>query len=291
MPPIPLRFGVVILPEDRWSVTRDRWRAAEQYGFDHVWTYDHLTWRTFRDEPWFGAIPTLTAAALVTSRIRIGTLVASPNFRHPVPFAKELMTLDDIAEGRLTVGIGAGGDGWDATALGQTEWSTHERADRFEEFVTLLDGLLTQPQTTHVGRFYSADEARALPGCVQRPRVPFAIAAGGPRGMQLAAKFAATWVTLDELGADREQIERLEEICHDVDRLPRSLERLVLTGFLRSPLGSVSEFEDTAERYAEVGFTDLVVHWPRENEPSTGDRSILERIATDVLQPSTAPPG
>jgi alkanesulfonate monooxygenase SsuD/methylene tetrahydromethanopterin reductase-like flavin-dependent oxidoreductase (luciferase family) len=288
MPPTRLRFGIVILPEDRWSVTRDYWCAAEDYGFDHVWTYDHLTWRMFRDQAWFGAIPTLTAAALVTSRIRIGTLVASPNFRHPVPFAKELMTLDDIAGGRLTLGIGAGGEGWDATALGQTEWSAGERADRFEEFVTLLDKLLTQPQTNHTERFYSAVEARALPGCVQHPRVPFAVAAGGPRGMRLAARFGTSWVTLDDRGKEEEQIERLETICHEAGRAFESLEKLVLTGFLKNPLGSVSEFEDTAERYAEAGFTDLVIHWPRASEPFRGDRSVLERIAADILLPSSA---
>ena len=288
MPPNRLRFGIVILPEDRWSVTRERWRAAEDYGFDHVWTYDHLTWRMFRDEPWFGAIPTLTAAALVTSRIRIGTLVASPNFRHPVPFAKELMTLDDIAGGRVTLGIGAGGEGWDATALGQTEWSAAERADRFEEFVTLLDKLLTQPETNHTERFYSATEARALPGCVQRPRLPFAVAAGGPRGMRLAARFGATWVTLDDRGKEAEQIERLETICQETGRAFESLDKLVLTGFSKNPLTSVSEFEEMAERYAEAGFTDLVIHWPRASEPFRGDRSVLEHIAADILSRPSA---
>ena len=100
-----------------------RWRRAEELGFDHAWTYDHLAWRSLRDGPWFGAIPTLTAAAMVTDRIRLGTLVASPNFRHPVPFAKELMTLDDISGGRLAAGIGAGGTGWDAAMLGADPWS------------------------------------------------------------------------------------------------------------------------------------------------------------------------
>ena len=71
---------------------------AEELGFDHGWTYDHLTWRTFRDSTWFAAVPQLAAAAMVTERVRIGTLVASPNFRHPVPFAKDLITLDDLTE-------------------------------------------------------------------------------------------------------------------------------------------------------------------------------------------------
>src|SRR5205085_9242930 len=98
-----------------------------------------LAWRSLRDSAWFAAVPTLTAAATATERIRLGTLVASPNFRHPVPFAKELMTLDDISGGRLTVGIGAGGEGWDATMLGHSAWSRPERADRFAELVGLLE--------------------------------------------------------------------------------------------------------------------------------------------------------
>lgn len=91
-----MRHGIVLLPEQRWSAARDRWRRAEELGFDHAWTYDHLMWRWLRDETWFGCLPTLTAAAGVTSKMRLGSLVATPTFRHPVPFAKELMTLDDI---------------------------------------------------------------------------------------------------------------------------------------------------------------------------------------------------
>src|SRR5712691_6295579 len=100
-----MRIGVLILPDFRWSTAQNAWRRAEELGFAHAWTYDHLAWRTLRDAPWFAALPTLTAAASVTTTIRLGTLVASANFRHPVAFAKELMTLDDISGGRLTVGL------------------------------------------------------------------------------------------------------------------------------------------------------------------------------------------
>src|SRR5829696_1372838 len=191
----PVRVGVVILPEAGWAESRNRWVRAEQLGFDHAWTYDHLTWTTFRDAPWFGALPTLTAAAEVTERIRLGPLVASPNFRHPVPFAKELVTLDDISRGRLTLGIGGGGTGWDATVLGEEPWSPRERADRFEEFLTLTDLLLRQPATTSAGRFYRAEEARTYPGCVQQPRIPFFVAGVGPRALRLAARHGQAWVT------------------------------------------------------------------------------------------------
>jgi alkanesulfonate monooxygenase SsuD/methylene tetrahydromethanopterin reductase-like flavin-dependent oxidoreductase (luciferase family) len=276
-----VRVGLLILPEERWPVARERWRAAEALGFDHAWTYDHLTWRSLREKTWFGAVPTLAAAAGVTSRIRLGTLVASPNFRHPVPFAKELMTLDDLCEGRLTVGLGSGGEGFDAQALGQEPWSRRERAERFEEFVGLLDRLLREPATTYAGRFYSANEARSLPGCVQRPRLPFAIAADGPRAMRLAARRGEAWVTVDGRTRSAEGIARLDAACREVGRDPQSLARLALLGFAERPLASIEAFRDVLGRHAELGFTDLVVHWPRGDEPFRGDRAVLERIAAE----------
>ena len=250
-----MRLGVVILPELPWSTAQSVWRRAEELGFDHAWTYDHLAWRSLRDVPWFAAVPTLTAAALATKRIRLGTLVASPNFRHPVPFARELISLDDSSGGRFTVGIGAGGEGWDATMLGQAELSPRQRADRFVEFVALLDRVLREPAASYEGRYYSANEARSYPGCVQQPRIPFAIAATRPRGMRLTATYG------------------------EIGREPSSLRRLVLSGpLLDGGLASPEAFRDTTGRYAEVGVTDFVVHWPRRNEPYAADLNTFERI-------------
>ncbi|GAA2064549.1 hypothetical protein GCM10009801_09260 [Streptomyces albiaxialis] len=74
-----MRLSTCILPVQRWHEGgRDTWRRAEELGFHAAYTYDHLTWRVpFRDGPWFGAVPTLTAAAGVTERIRLGTMVTS----------------------------------------------------------------------------------------------------------------------------------------------------------------------------------------------------------------------
>jgi len=286
-----LRLGVVILPEQRWADARRTWRRAEELGFDHAWTYDHLSWRSLRDSPWFGAVPTLAAAATATERVRMGTLVASPNFRHPVTLAKEVVALDDISSGRFTLGIGAGGAGFDATAMGQAPWSARERADRFAEFVELTDRLLREPVTSHGGRYYAADSVRTHPGCIQRPRVPFAVAATGGRGMQVAARYGASWVTTGDRTVEglvppsrgarmvAGQIARLEDACAAVGRDPATIDRLVLTGLvLDSGLRSVEEFRDAGGRYAEVGVTDLVVHWPRPAEPFAADLATFERI-------------
>ena len=290
-----MRLGVVILPETPWREQAAIWRRAEALGFDHAWTYDHIAWRELRDEPWFGAVPTLTAAALVTERIRIGTLVASPNFRHPVPFARELLALDDVSRGRAVLGIGAGGHGWDATVLGNGAWPLKERTDRFVEFVELLDQLLRTPVTTFDGRYYSANDAPMRPGCVQQPRLPFAVAATGPRGMRLAARVGATWVTtgdrqprdqLLDISASaaivRTQIDSLEEACAAVDRDPATIGKLVLTGVeLFDGLTSPDTFREAIGAYGAVGVTDLVVHWPRPSPPFQCDTSTFERIFSD----------
>ncbi|MDQ1484371.1 MAG: hypothetical protein QOJ62_64 [Actinomycetota bacterium] len=241
-----------------------------------------------RDGPWHGAIPLLSAVAAVTSRIRLGTLVASPNFRHPVPFAKELMTLDDVSAGRLTLGIGAGSESHDATVLGLPAWPAAQRTARFAEFISLLDTLLTSQATTFAGQFYSADDARMLPGCVQQPRLPFAIAATGPRGMQVVARYAQTWVTYGDpaLPADEHfdglprLVSLLDSACSDAGRDPSSISRLVLTGALGpDSFGSVGQFADAVARYSSLGFTDVVLHYPRRESPYAGDPSVLSEIA------------
>lgn len=292
------RLSTVILPHRRWNEGgRAAWQRAEELGFHTAYTYDHLSWRSFRDGPWFGAVPTLAAAAAVTDRLRLGTLVTSPNFRHPVTLAKELISLDDISGGRVTLGIGAGGTGFDATVLGREPWSPRERADRFGEFVPLLDRLLTEDSVSYVGDHYSAHEARNIPGCVQRPRLPFAVAATGPRGMRLTARHGQAWVATgvpkpyedgtpeESLRALRGQTEKLADVCAAIGRDVTGLDRILLTGFTPDrgrPLESLDAFVDFAGRHAELGFTDIVLHWPIPGSDFAADQKVFERIAMEA---------
>ncbi|MFF9013173.1 LLM class flavin-dependent oxidoreductase [Streptomyces sp. NPDC014870] len=294
-----LRLSTVILPVHRWhDGGRERWQRAEELGFHAGYTYDHLSWRTFRDGPWFGALPTLTAAATATERLRLGTLVTSPNFRHPVTLAKELISLDDISNGRVTLGIGAGGEGFDATVLGQEAWTPRERADHFGEFLPLLDQLLTHDAVTERGTHYSAVEARNIPGCVQRPRLPFAVAATGPRGLKLAARHGQAWVTTGDpklyedgtpeqsVAAIRGQIEKLGKACAEIGRDVAELDKILLTGFTPDrgrPLESLGAFVDFAGRHQELGITEIVIHWPIPDSDFAADQRVFEQIATEAL--------
>ncbi|RNL79777.1 LLM class flavin-dependent oxidoreductase [Nocardioides marmorisolisilvae] len=292
-------LSTCILPYQTWEGgARASWQRAEELGFAAAYTYDHLSWRSFRDGPWFGAWPTLTAAAGATERIRLGTLVTNPNFRHPVTLAKDLISLDDISGGRVTLGIGAGTIGFDATVLGHEPWSPRERADRFAEFVNLLDRLLTEPDVTSSGQFYSANEARNIPGCVQQPRIPFAIAAFGPRGLALTARHGQAWVStgdpsLFETGTPAEsdaaiagQIARLEDACGAIGRDPASIRKVLLTGFTPEAnafLESTERFADYAGRHLALGFDEIVLHWPIPDSEFDAPMATFEEIATGGL--------
>ncbi len=289
-----VRAGIVILPEDRWWAAEPKWRAAEEYGFDHAWTYDHLGWRSLVDGPWFSAVPTLTAAAMVTSTIRLGTFVASPVARHPVPFARELITLDDVSDGRFVLGVGAGVDSsrYDAQVLAAPELTARQRVDRFTEFVEALDGLLMTDNFDFSGEYYSARGARNLPGTVQRPRLPFLVAANGPRTMTLAARFGAGWVTtgrggdtLDEWWTGIAELvatfdQRAEAAGRDLAGIQRYLSLDAAPVF---SLSSVAAFREATERARELGFTDVIAHWPRSSGPYEGHESVLEKVVEEVL--------
>jgi len=287
-----VRLSTVILPIERWPVSIEKWRRAEALGFHAAYTYDHLSWQRLIDRPWFGAIPTLTAAATATSRLRIGTMVTTPNFRHPVPLAKDLLSIDDVSAGRLIVGVGSGGLGADATVLGEPAWTPRERTLRFAEFVGLLDELLRSSSTTADGDFYRAHDVRMLPGTVQQPRPPLFVAANGDRGMRLAARYGDGWITLGRSANDDEsrvevvtrQIEALEGVLASAGRPSSVFEKVLLDGFSGDrPLDSLNAFVDWAGRYQEVGITELVIHWPEPNSLFEADMSVFERIASEGL--------
>jgi alkanesulfonate monooxygenase SsuD/methylene tetrahydromethanopterin reductase-like flavin-dependent oxidoreductase (luciferase family) len=291
-----VRVGLLILPAQRWRETARLWRTAEDLGFHHAWVHDHITWRDLAGRPWFAAVPTLAAAAAVTSRIRLGTLVCTPNYRHPVPLAQEAVALDDISGGRLVLGLGAGVDGPDSRVLGRPQPGRDTRVARFAEFTALTDRLLRQDVTDFDGEHYRADRAWMTPGSTQRPRVPLAVAAPSARTMRVAARHADTWITngrtpepglraaVVDVKTVREQSERFTDACLAEGRDPAEPARLVFhADRTRSALASADEFAELAVAYAEAGLSDLVVPYPRTEPPHVADPAVLERIAADVL--------
>ncbi|MEU0003930.1 LLM class flavin-dependent oxidoreductase [Streptomyces sp. NPDC006314] len=296
-------LGVLVLPEHAGRSAARVWREAEQLGFAHAWTLDHLSWRLPADAPWYDAMTTLAVAACHTTTMTLGTLVTTPNFRHPVLVAKQAMALDRMSDGRFVLGVGAGATGPDAAALGSPAPSPGQRGARYEEFVTLVDLLLRQEATTFRGRFYRAEDVRMAPGCIRLPRLPLAMAATGPRGMRLAARRADMWVTIGDAGRPgeqteseafatlRRQIQRLREAADEVDRAaaghvgpsPVRPRRLVnLSRIVPDPYASTERLADLVGRCAELGFTDVVLARPRADGVFSGDLGAFERAVLHV---------
>lgn len=292
-----MRHGIVLLPEHRWRDAEERWRLVERLGYHHAWTYDHLMWRWFAGRRWFGAVPTLAAAATATRSVALGILVATPNFRHPVTLAKDLVTLDDIAGGRLVCGLGAGAPGPDDGILGQPPVPGRPgRTGRFEDFVELLDEVLVRGDVDRTTSSFSAVGLTFHPRAGAGRRTPFAIAATGPRGMALAARFGEYWVTSGPPGdfrarplaevvpVVREQIRKLVTACERAGRDPSTLRRLFVADAAAGGVtASVAAYEDAVGVLESLGITDLVVHWPRPDQPFQGDERVLADFAEKNL--------
>lgn len=283
-----LRLGVVILADRDWSVVREEFRAVEALGFDHAWTYDHMSLGRSPAAPMQAAMTVLAAAAVSTERIGLGTLVATPNLHHPVALAYEFVTLDRLAPGRIVCGIGSGGLGQDSQAT-SLELSLGARLRRFEEFAEIVSALIRDGEVSHDGGHYSIGRARmnVRPGS---GGLAVGVAATGPRAAAVAARHADLWITSGPDGGPydiasaaprlREQWEWVREACERAGRDPGGLRRLLMTGSrIRGDLDSLSAFEEVLEVAGELGFTDLAVHWPRPDLDLPGQAGILEQIA------------
>ena len=296
----PVRVGVLMLPTDPWPEALERARRIEALGYDHLWTYDHVSWRRYRGRTWFAAIPWLTGVAGATSRIRLGTMVSSPNMRHPVTLAQDAVTTDHISAGRFILGVGAGGIGFDATVFGAEPLSPAHLVARLDEFVELLERLFREPTVSHEGTYFTVNEACIRPVSVHSPRVPIAIAAAGPRSLGLVARRGDAWITIlgpgdltppEAEAIVRTRTRRLDEACAEIGRDPAEIRRIYLVGDTgERPLAGVDAFEDFVGRYSELGFTDVVFHHPRPDDPVWNEpESIVEDIASDVLPRLRAP--
>jgi alkanesulfonate monooxygenase SsuD/methylene tetrahydromethanopterin reductase-like flavin-dependent oxidoreductase (luciferase family) len=219
--------------------------------------------------------------------------VTSPNFRHPLVLAKDLLALDDISNGRVTIGVGSGGTGFDATVLGQRAWSPLERHERFVEFTRALDVLLREPFSTIDAEFYPVVDSRQIPGPVQLPRPPIVLSALGPKSLALAAELADGWVSFGSARDDgtstfdavARQVNSLDAQLAAGQRDISSMERIFLDfAGDESPLSSFEAFVDWAGRYRSLGFTEVVVHWPIPDSPYDYDVALFERIATEGRQ-------
>lgn len=284
-------FGVVVVQNVPWPEWRRRAVEVEDLGYDSVLVWDHLVHRTLDDDdPLLDSFGVLSAAAAVTSRIRLGTLVASPTLRHPFVLAKQAMTLDHLSGGRLDLGIGAAGVLRDYEALGIEPWSKAEQVERFRETVELVLAV-SGGATSYEGRHYSGTGLTNAPPSARRP-LPLTLAAHGPRTMRIAAEHAGAWNTIaprdlppeESLARAAELNATLTRYATEAGRDPATIRRSVFLGSERWPVRESAEaFADAVRRFRDVGFDDFVLMYPdHPSEARTGHGAAAPDIVRRV---------
>ena len=184
----PFRFGV--FGEDARSpeILLDTARRAEDAGYSTFLIRDH-----FIDEPFGHQLAPLTALATVaaaTTRLRVGSLVFSNDYRHPAMLAKEIATLDAVSNGRVELGLGAGFSKAEYDSAGMPFDPPGVRVDRLEESIHVLKGFFGEQPFTFSGKHYTVTGLDGYPKPVQRPHPPLMIGAAGKRMLSIAAREA-----------------------------------------------------------------------------------------------------
>ncbi len=225
-----MKFGAAFwIQRTGWPDLRDACLAAEAAGFDSLWLDDHLLadegdWHDAKLEGWAA----LAALAPLTTRARIGHLVAANTFRNPGLTAKMAATLDHLSGGRFVLGIGGAWFEREHDAFGLDFGSGFgERLDRLEEAVDLIERLLAGELVTHHGRFYDMVDALCRPVPIQ-PRLPILIGGSGrEKTLRTTARHADLWNGFGDAARIAETSAVLRERCEEIGRDFDAIERTV----------------------------------------------------------------
>ena len=238
----------------RWPDLREMAQAAEAVGFDVLFVPDHLLFRQSppdntlqvempadRTRGVWEAWTILAAFAEATKRIELGPFVACNSFRHPALLAKMAITLDEVSEGRLILGVGAG---WHEPEYHAFGFPYDHRVGRFEEALQIMIPLLREGQVDFQGQYYQVRDCEIAPRGPRAAGPPVLIGAQGPRMMRLAAQYADIYDTDFHLdpGAVGERFQAIEKACTAVGRDAATLQRA--TGTMVALAGSDTSTDD-----------------------------------------------
>ena len=197
---------------------------AEEAGFNSLWLYDHMLYRG-EDHPTIGIWECwtfLSALADATRCVELGTLVNCNSFRNPALLAKMAITLDEVSQGRLILGLGAG---WNKPEFDAFGWPFDHRVDRLEEALQIIRPLLKEGRVDFAGKYYQACDCEIRPLGPRKGGPPLMVGCGGKRMLRLTAKYADLW-NIGYLGQVDTLIKPRQELlesCQEVDRNPATI--------------------------------------------------------------------
>jgi F420-dependent oxidoreductase-like protein len=231
----PVKLGVLLWNQRaEWSELREAAVAADELGYDSIWTWDHVYPIVGGSRgPTLEGYMLLAAWAALTKRATLGLMVGANTFRNPALVAKMVTTLDHVSNGRAVLGIGGAWFEEEHAAFGIEFGSGFgERLDWLDEAVALMRDMLHREEATARGRFYHAKSVRNDPPPVQE-RLPILIGGGGERKtLATTARFADAW----NIGGDLERVRHKDEVlrrwCEEVGRDEADIERTLSGGSL-----------------------------------------------------------
>lgn len=247
-------------------------QAAEAGGLDSVWVYDHLLFRS-PPAPTTGIYECwsiLAAIAADTTRVELGTLVLAIPFRNPAVLAKMAATVDEISDGRLVLGIGAG---WNEPEFDAFGIPFDHRVSRFEESLHILLPLLRTGRADFVGRYHRAAGVELVPRGPRPGGPPILIAGRGPRMLQLVVEHADAWnaAWFGDVSEIEPRVAPLREALAAAGRDPASLEITIGVNVVFPELvgsgdelpakalrGTAAEVASGLRRYAAAGVSHVI---------------------------------
>jgi probable F420-dependent oxidoreductase len=273
-----LRFGLYGLQRgggvEPDTLTR-RARLAEEAGFESLWVGDHIALPSEFDgeEPRLEVVVAMSHLAAVTTRIRLGFGVIVLPQRQPVLLAKQLSSIDILAKGRLTVGIGVGYVEPELRAMGA---SLADRGARADEYLAAMRTLWTEPAPSFEGRFVSFAGVFQRPLPVQRPHPPIVVGGHSPAAHRRAVRTGNGWygVYLD-VEQTAQALAGLRKVAAQCDR-PAGLSELEIT---ITPPGPIDL--RTARRYADLGVHRLVIQ--SASRDGSGTEELIESVGETLV--------
>jgi alkanesulfonate monooxygenase SsuD/methylene tetrahydromethanopterin reductase-like flavin-dependent oxidoreductase (luciferase family) len=266
--PTRLSFGIKTTPQNvSFADILRVWAEADTIPvIEHAWLWDHLQpMRGDTSIPVLEGWTALAALAARTHRLRLGLVVTNNLIRPPALLAKIAATTDVIAEGRLVLGIGAGGSaGPESEAYGIAAPGAGERIARLAESITIIKRMFTEDTVDFDGRYYQLTAARCEPKPVHRPHPPIMIGGAGERAtLRVVAENADIWnmpgppyFTATEF---RRKCAVLDEHCAAIGRDPKEIIRSVQTHVrYEDPAAG----RDTLLELIEAGARHLVLNLP-----------------------------
>jgi F420-dependent oxidoreductase-like protein len=190
----------------------ERAALCERLGYHSMWLVDHFFTRGMAELDHVECLTMMSALAARTGTLRIGSLVICNSYRNPALLAKSLATIDQVSNGRLEVGIGAGWMDEEYRAYGYQFPKISVRLGQLEETLQILKLMFTEKKPSFKGRYYSIDGAYNNPKPVQKPHPPITVGGSGEKVMlKLVAKYADRW----NCPAGYDSFERKRDVLFD----------------------------------------------------------------------------